>query len=79
MTNIYMLCNCNDFVKKISNLFGGSKYDGKYLRSLVRLELGNLIMKQTLTHTLIPTFDIERLQPIIFTTTDVRYTISLPN
>ncbi|PHT55145.1 hypothetical protein CQW23_03631 [Capsicum baccatum] len=57
---------------QISNLFGGSKYDGKYLRSLVRLELANLIMKQTLTHTLIPTFDIERLQPIIFTTTDVR-------
>lgn len=50
------------------NLFGGPKYDGKYLRS----ELGNLTMKQTLTHTLIPTFDIKRLQPIIFTTSDVR-------
>ncbi|KAH0695572.1 hypothetical protein KY290_013930 [Solanum tuberosum] len=66
----------NNFMKKMLNLFGGPKYDGKYLRSLVRSELGNLTMKQTLTHTLIPTFDIKRLQPIIFTTTDARASVS---
>ncbi|XP_059282210.1 patatin-like protein 3 [Lycium ferocissimum] len=62
----------NNLVKRLTNLFGGPKYDGKYLRSLVRSELGNLTMNQTLTHTVIPTFDIKRLQPIIFTTTDAR-------
>ncbi|XP_055803492.1 patatin-like protein 3 [Solanum dulcamara] len=66
----------NNFVKKMLNLFGGPKYDGKYLRSLVRSELGNLTMKQTLTHTLVPTFDIKRLQPIIFTTSDARASVS---
>lgn len=30
-------------------------------------------MKQTLTNTVIPTFDIKRLQPIIFSTADVNF------
>ncbi|KAL6551702.1 hypothetical protein OROGR_007856 [Orobanche gracilis] len=57
----------NNFVK---NLFGGPKYDGKYLKSLIEGLLGNLTMSQTLTDVLIPSFDIKRLQPIIFTTKD---------
>ncbi|VFQ75285.1 unnamed protein product [Cuscuta campestris] len=54
------------------NLLAGPKYDGKYLKSLVRGLLGNTTMNQTLTYTVIPTFDIKRLQPIIFTTSDAK-------
>ncbi|KAK4733556.1 hypothetical protein R3W88_007817 [Solanum pinnatisectum] len=61
-----------NFVNNIAHLFGGPKYDGEYLRLLVDSILGNLTIKQMLTHTVIPAFDIKRLQPIIFTTVDGR-------
>ncbi|XP_009589752.1 patatin-like protein 2 [Nicotiana tomentosiformis] len=64
------------FVEKFSRIFGGPKYDGKYLRSLVKSTLGNLTTKQALTDIVIPTFDIKRLQPIIFTTLDARANVS---
>ncbi|MCD7462819.1 hypothetical protein HAX54_049417 [Datura stramonium] len=66
----------NNFVNKIAHLFGGPKYDGKYLRFLADSILGNLTIKQMLTHTVIPAFDIKRLQPIIFTTVDARANVS---
>ncbi|KAF5175281.1 Patatin, partial [Thalictrum thalictroides] len=44
----------------------GPQYDGVYLRSLLRKELGETRLSQTLTNVAIPTFDIKRLQPIIF-------------
>lgn len=56
---------------RIANVFGGPKYDGKYLKSLVQGVLGNLTVSQTLTNVVIPTFDLKRLQPVIFTTKDV--------
>ncbi|KAJ8549997.1 hypothetical protein K7X08_033704 [Anisodus acutangulus] len=67
----------NGFLKRITNLFGGPKYDGKYLRTLVKSILGNLTMKQTLTQTVIPAFDLKRLQPIVFTTTDAKVHVSM--
>ncbi|MCE5165644.1 hypothetical protein HAX54_011254 [Datura stramonium] len=66
----------SSFLKRLTNLFGGPKYDGKYLRTLVKSILGNLTMKQTLTQTVIPAFDIKRLQPIVFTTTDAKTHVS---
>ncbi|XP_015067194.1 patatin-like protein 3 [Solanum pennellii] len=66
----------NSFVRRITNLFGGPKYDGIYLRTIINSILGNLTMKQTLTNTVIPTFDIKRLQPIIFSTADAKANIS---
>ncbi|XP_059282529.1 patatin-like protein 3 isoform X2 [Lycium ferocissimum] len=66
----------NSFVNKIANFFGGPKYDGKYLRLLVDSILGNLTIKQMLTHTVIPAFDIKRFQPIIFTTVDAKANVS---
>ncbi|XP_055826871.1 patatin-like protein 3 [Solanum dulcamara] len=66
----------NNFVNNIAHLFGGPKYDGKYLRLLANSILGNLTIKQMLTHTVIPAFDIKRLQPIIFTTVDGRASVS---
>ncbi|KAK4360664.1 hypothetical protein RND71_019616 [Anisodus tanguticus] len=65
------------FLKRITNLFGGPRYDGKYLRTLVKSILGNLTMKQTLTQTVIPAFDLKRLQPIVFTTTDAKVHVSM--
>lgn len=64
-------CRRRNFVNNVAHLFGGPKYDGEYLRLLVDSILGNLTIKQMLTHTVIPAFDIKRLQPIIFTTVDV--------
>ncbi|KAK4479030.1 hypothetical protein RD792_014541 [Penstemon davidsonii] len=48
----------------------GPKYNGKYLRTLLRDQLGELTIKETLTNVVIPAFDIKRLQPVIFTTKD---------
>ncbi|KAK1383324.1 Patatin [Heracleum sosnowskyi] len=50
----------------------GPKYDGKYLRSILRELLGNITMNQTLTDVIIPTFDINLLQPIMFSTSDAK-------
>ncbi|CBI21441.3 unnamed protein product, partial [Vitis vinifera] len=44
----------------------GPKYNGKYLRSLIRRMLGARRLHETLTRVVIPTFDIKLLQPTIF-------------
>ncbi|XP_019156573.1 PREDICTED: patatin-like protein 2 [Ipomoea nil] len=46
----------------------GPKYDGKYLRSLLKKELKDIRLTDTLTNVVIPTFDIKNLQPVIFST-----------
>nr|XP_043639514.1 patatin-like protein 2 [Erigeron canadensis] len=51
----------------ISMIFG-PKYNGKYLRKVIRQELGNTRLKDTLTNVVIPTFDIQLLQPMVFST-----------
>ncbi|PWA67796.1 patatin-like protein [Artemisia annua] len=61
------------FLNKVANFFGavvGPKYDGKYLQSITRVLLRNGTLKQTVTDIIIPTFDIRRLQPMIFSTDD---------
>ncbi|KAL9453060.1 hypothetical protein AB3S75_008788 [Citrus x aurantiifolia] len=47
-------------------------YDGKYIRSLTKEILEDITIKDTLTNLIIPTFDIKRLQPVIFSTNDVK-------
>ncbi|KAK9080256.1 hypothetical protein SSX86_001932 [Deinandra increscens subsp. villosa] len=44
------------------------KYNGKYLRKIIREELRDTRLTDTLTNVVIPTFDIQRLQPTIFST-----------
>ncbi|KAF3639395.1 patatin-like protein 2 [Capsicum chacoense] len=66
----------SSFLKRLTNIFGGPKYDGKYLKTLVKSILGNHTVKQTLTQIVIPSFDIKRLQPIVFTTTDAKAHVS---
>ncbi|KAL1569428.1 patatin-like protein 1 [Salvia divinorum] len=56
------------FAGLISTLKGfiGPKYDGNYIRSLTRDILGELRLHQTLTNVVLPSFDIKKLQPVIF-------------
>ncbi|GFY93839.1 PATATIN-like protein 5 [Actinidia rufa] len=61
----------NNLINTVTSFFGavtGPKYDGKHLRTLVKDLLGNTTVNQTLTDVVIPTFDIKRLQPVIFST-----------
>ncbi|KAK8585036.1 hypothetical protein V6N13_138977 [Hibiscus sabdariffa] len=50
----------------------GPKYDGKYLHDILREKLGETRLHQTLTNVVIPTFDIKKLQPRIFSSYEVR-------
>ncbi|KAL0321984.1 UNVERIFIED_CONTAM: Patatin-like protein 3 [Sesamum calycinum] len=65
-----------NFVNIIANLLGGPKYDGIYLKSLIRKLLRNVTVSQTLTNVVIPTFDLKHLQPIIFTTKEGKADVS---
>ncbi|XP_019156574.1 PREDICTED: patatin-like protein 2 [Ipomoea nil] len=57
--------------KLIGSVFG-PKYNGKYLHSLVKEELKEIRLKDTLTNVVIPTFDIKSLQPVIFSTYEAK-------
>ncbi|GAV84791.1 Patatin domain-containing protein [Cephalotus follicularis] len=59
---------------KLVKSLQGPKYDGKYLHTLLKEKLGDTLLHQTLTNVVIPTFDIKRLQPIIFSSYQVKKT-----
>ncbi|KAF5182201.1 Patatin-like protein, partial [Thalictrum thalictroides] len=59
-------------VTKLYTSAMGPKYDGVYLHNLLKEKLGELRLSQTLTNVAIPTFDIKRLQPTIFSTYEVK-------
>ncbi|CAA2983864.1 patatin 2 [Olea europaea subsp. europaea] len=56
------------FVGKLLKSIVGPKYDGEYLHKVIREKLGETRLDETLTNVVIPTFNIENLQPIIFST-----------
>ncbi|KAJ0024898.1 hypothetical protein Pint_08826 [Pistacia integerrima] len=56
---------------KLLKSLTGPKYDGKYLHNLVKEMLGEKRLHQTLTNVVIPTFDIRKLQPTIFSSYEV--------
>ncbi|XP_038974236.1 patatin-like protein 2 isoform X2 [Phoenix dactylifera] len=62
---------------KILRAISGPRYNGKYLHEIVRRKLGNTKLRQTLTNVVIPTFDIKRLQPTIFSSYEVKNNSSL--
>ncbi|KAL5752891.1 hypothetical protein ACOSP7_023078 [Xanthoceras sorbifolium] len=65
----------SNFLSSMTSFVGemtGPKYDGKYLRSVINQQLGDVTLKETLTNVLIPAFDIKLLQPVIFTTNDAK-------
>ncbi|XP_016456565.1 patatin-2-Kuras 1-like [Nicotiana tabacum] len=51
--------------------FFAPKYDGKYLHNVLQEKLGETRLNQTLTNVVIPTFDMKKLQPIIFTKSEI--------
>ena len=55
----------------------GPKYNGKYLKRIVKEKLGGIRLHETLTSVVIPTFDIKSLQPTIFSTYEVAIALSL--
>ncbi|XP_061343624.1 patatin-like protein 2 [Gastrolobium bilobum] len=59
---------CATILAKLARYMGGPKYDGKYLRWVVREKLRDIRLHETLTNVVIPTFDIKSLQPTIFST-----------
>ncbi|KAJ8619020.1 hypothetical protein MRB53_015206 [Persea americana] len=65
------------FLTKIFKAIAGPRYSGNYLHELLREKLGKTRLHQTLTNVVIPTYDIKRLQPIIFSTYKVKSTPSL--
>ncbi|CAH9069392.1 unnamed protein product [Cuscuta europaea] len=79
ITSFYKEHGPKIFSTTSSNVSTGPKYDGKYLRSMVKDMLGSTRMNQTLTCSIIPTFDIKRLQPIIFTTSEIRHCPKTPH
>ncbi|XP_022876078.1 patatin-like protein 2 isoform X1 [Olea europaea var. sylvestris] len=52
--------------EKLLKSIVGPKYDGEYLHKVIREKLGDTRLHETLTNVVIPTFDIENLQPIVF-------------
>ncbi|KAJ0754174.1 putative patatin-like phospholipase domain, Acyl transferase/acyl hydrolase/lysophospholipase [Helianthus annuus] len=56
----------------------GPKYNGKYLQNLVKSLLGTTKLNQTLTNVVIPTFDIQKMQPVIFSSFQVCFFFNLP-
>uniref|UniRef100_A0A5B7BA51 Patatin n=1 Tax=Davidia involucrata TaxID=16924 RepID=A0A5B7BA51_DAVIN len=50
----------------------GPKYDGKYLHELIKEKLGDKLLNQTLTKVVIPTFDLKKFQPTIFSGYEVK-------
>ncbi|XP_035541886.1 patatin-like protein 2 [Juglans regia] len=65
------------FTAKMFKALSGPKYNGKYLHNLVREKLGSTRMHQTLTNVVIPTFDLKRLQPTVFSSYEVKKNPSL--
>ncbi|XP_076913019.1 patatin-like protein 2 [Bidens hawaiensis] len=61
----------NWLVTKLVKTICGPLYDGKYLRSSIRKKLKDTRLGDTLTDVVIPTFDIRRLQPVIFSSFEV--------
>ncbi|XP_020232573.1 patatin-like protein 1 [Cajanus cajan] len=59
-------------IRKLVRLLGEPKYDGKYLEGVVREKLGETRLHETLTNIVIPTFDIKTLQPIIFSSYQIK-------
>ena len=61
-----------EVVRSATSLLAGPKYDGKYLHQVLQDQLGETRLSETLTHVVIPTFDIKTFQPTVFTTCDVK-------
>ncbi|KAJ0800484.1 putative galactolipase [Helianthus annuus] len=62
--------DCNTVTKILKNI-SGPLYDGKCLHDTIREKLKDIKLGDTLTNVAIPTFDIKKLQPIIFSSYEI--------
>ncbi|VVA24774.1 PREDICTED: patatin [Prunus dulcis] len=72
-SNYTLIREAMDMVKAVS----GPKYDGKYLHKIVKEILGDIRLSDTLTNVIIPTFDIKRLQPMVFSSYEEKKNTSI--
>ncbi|XP_028757610.1 patatin-like protein 2 [Neltuma alba] len=59
-------------IGKLFRSMAGPKYDGEYLHQVVRQKLGETRLHETLTNVVIPTFDIKAMQPVIFSSYQIK-------
>ncbi|KAK9109154.1 hypothetical protein Sjap_017214 [Stephania japonica] len=64
-------------IRKTIKALSGPKYSGRQLRGIVKESLGQARLRHTLTNVVIPTFDIKKLQPTIFSSYEVKKNPSL--
>ncbi|KAK7277170.1 hypothetical protein RIF29_18321 [Crotalaria pallida] len=57
--------------------YPGPKYDGEALHNITRHFLKNTRLKQTLTNVVIPTFDLKKLHPVLFSSFKIKELPSL--
>ncbi|XP_058772791.1 patatin-like protein 1 [Vicia villosa] len=50
----------------MAKVLTGPKYNGEYLHKTIRGMTGNTLLSQTVTNIVIPSFDVEKFQPTIF-------------
>ncbi|PNX75943.1 patatin-like protein, partial [Trifolium pratense] len=56
----------------ITKVLTGAKYNGEYLHKLIRNLTEDTLLSQTLTNVVIPSFDVEKLQPTIFSSYQIK-------
>ncbi|KAK2657442.1 hypothetical protein Ddye_010494 [Dipteronia dyeriana] len=59
-------CGCLSWIVDLWKVLMGSKYDGKSLHNVINKQLKETRLQDTVTNVVIPTFDIKKLQPTIF-------------
>ncbi|XP_052488289.1 patatin-like protein 2 isoform X2 [Gossypium raimondii] len=57
---------------KVLKALSGPRYDGKFLHYIIKKKLEGRRLNETLTNVVIPTFDIKLLQPVIFSSFQVK-------
>ncbi|KAK3004125.1 hypothetical protein RJ639_020116, partial [Escallonia herrerae] len=60
------------YAAKVMNSLSAPKYDGKHLHDIVKDNLEETRLCETLTKVVIPTFDIKKLQPTIFSSYHIK-------
>jgi len=55
----------------ITKALTGAKYNGEYLHKLIKNMTQDTLLSQTLTNVVIPSFDVQHLQPTIFSSYQV--------
>ncbi|KAM0036536.1 putative galactolipase [Helianthus debilis subsp. tardiflorus] len=68
----YFLNNSYAFYRRLKSIFRGPLYDGKYLHDSIRKICRRTKLGDASTNLVIPTFDIKRLKPTIFSSIELK-------